>query len=122
MKVLLISARAIGFIIVFIFLVLVVAQIVMAFQDAEVAAGIKKRDYFTFALVFIAAFSYFLSWRHEGLGGLIMVLAGLGISALSNWRFGIPFFVVGQLFVLYWYLLKSASNRTNAKPEKEDSK
>jgi hypothetical protein len=94
----------------------------MAFQDPDGVSVIKKGDYFTFALVFIVAFSYFLSWRHEGLGGLIMVLVGLGISAIANWRFGIPFFVVGQLFVLYWYLLKSAKTKTSTKQKIQNPK
>jgi hypothetical protein len=122
MKALLFSSRAIGFIIVFIFLVLVIAQIVMAIQDPESTSNLNKRDYISFALVFIASFAYFLSWRHEGLGGLIMVLSGLGISAVANWKYGIPFFVVGQLFVLYWYQLKSAKSKTSAKDKESKHK
>lgn len=113
MKVLLISLRSAGFLIVFIFLVLVVAQIVMAIQDPEAASYLSKRDYISFVFVFIGSFAYFLSWRHEGLGGLLMVLSGLGISAVANWKFGIPFFVVGQLYVLYWYLLKNSKSQSN---------
>lgn len=122
MKALLISARSIGFIIVFIYLVLVIAQIVMAFQDPDSARSISSRDYISFALVFISAFSYFLSWRHEGLGGLVMVLSGLGISAVANWKFGIPFFVVGQLFVLYWFIFKNKRVKAELKPESKTQK
>lgn len=106
MKALLIVAKILGFIVVFFFLVLVISQFVASIQHPEQAKEISYLNYAFYILVLLASFAYFLAWRHEGLGGLIMTLCAIAISSLSEWELGLPFFIVGQLFVLYWYLLK----------------
>lgn len=113
MKVLLILARTLGFIVVFFFLVLVVNQIIMSIQQANQSVGINFKEILFYILVFFASFSYFLAWRHEGLGGLFMTLSAIAISSLSDWELGFPFFIVGQIFVLFWILVKMKSPLTH---------
>lgn len=119
MKIVLILSRALGFIVVFISLVLLIGYAVSYYQGTLEIESIKPTDYIFTSLVFIASFFYFLAWRHEGLGGLIITLVGIAISTISDWRFGLPFFIIGQLFVLYWFLLKKEKRTiTNSKGDK----
>ena len=120
MKVVLVLSRLLGFIIIFLSLVILIGYLVSYYQRTFEIDSFKISDYALIAFVFIAAFSYFLAWRHEGLGGLILTLSGIIISFLSDWRFGLPFFIVGQLFVYYWFLLKE-QNRIGAKVKEESS-
>lgn len=111
MKLLLILSRVLGFILVFISLVIMIGYLVSYFQGSLDIDSIKVSDYGIICLIFFGSFSYFLAWRHEGLGGLLLTLIGVSISTLSDWRFGLPFFIVGQLFVLYWFLLKKRTKK-----------
>lgn len=107
MKVLLIFIRIFGFIVSFVFLFLVVANIINAYVAPEELESNIWMNYSFFTIVFVASFAYFLAWRHEGLGGVILTICGVIISFLSDWKLGIPFFTVGQLFVFYWVLKKN---------------
>lgn len=120
MKVVLILSRVLGFILVFVSLVILIGYIVSYYQGTFEIDSVKTSDYGLISLVFLAAFSYFLAWRHEGLGGLILTFCGILISTFSDWRFGLPFFVLGQLFVLYWFLLKK-QKRAEAIPNENNS-
>lgn len=117
MKIVLILSRVLGFIVVFISLVILIGYVVSYLQGNIEIESVKIKDYVLISIVFIAAFSYFLAWRHEGLGGLVLTLSGIVISTISDWRFGLPFFISGQLFVLYWFLLKK-KNRGENKSDK----
>lgn len=122
MKALLIVSRAIGFIVVFFFLVLVISGIVSEIQTHGNLEGVNRRYIAFFVLVIIASFAYFLAWRHEGLGGLIMTIAAIIITYFNDWRMGIPFFIVGQLFVLYWFILKNERVKTELKSKTKAQK
>lgn len=107
MKALLFISRGLGFILVFFFLVLVISGVVSEYQTYGSLDNLRMRHIAFFSLVMIASFAYFLAWRHEGLGGLIMTIAALVITYFNDWKMGVPFFVVGQLFVLYWFIRKN---------------
>ena len=118
MKILLISNRIEGFLVSFFFLFLSIVRIVDLLSNGGQFADLSFEIIAFFLLSFIASTAYVLSWRYEGLGGLIMTICGLVISAISEWKLGLPFFVVGQLFVLYWFLLKSTILSDNLKLKK----
>jgi hypothetical protein len=107
MKALLFISRGLGFVFVFFFLVLVISGVVSEYQTYGSLDNLRMRHIAFFSLVMIASFAYFLAWRHEGIGGLIMTIAALVITYFNDWKMGVPFFVVGQLFVLYWFIRKS---------------
>lgn len=115
MKILLIIIRVFGFLVSFVFLFLVVANIINALINPDDIANNIWMDYTFYAVVFIASIAYFLAWKHEGFGGLILTFCGIAVSFLSDWKLGIPFFTVGQLFVLYWVLKKNEFKKQSIK-------
>lgn len=117
MKILLISTRIEGFLVSFLFLFIAVARIVDVLLHPSSRLEFDFDVYGFFAISFIAAIAYVLSWRHEGLGGLVLTLCGILLSAIDDWHIGIPFFIVGQLYVLYWFLInKKSENRIEKAP------
>ena len=111
MKIFLISTRIEGFLVSFLFLFFAVAGIVDVILHPSPTLEFEFDVYGFFAISFIAAIAYVLSWRHEGLGGLVLTLSGIFLSAIDDWRMGIPFFIVGQLYVFYWFLKNSKSKK-----------
>jgi hypothetical protein len=112
MKVLLIVSRVLGVIVAFFFLFIATSEIIDKALQGELIKGFNLKDYLFFEIVFVSSIAYVLSWRHEGLGGLIMTICGVAISYFSDWKLGVPFFIIGQLYVLYWFLLTSRKKKT----------
>jgi hypothetical protein len=60
---------------------------------------------------FMLVIGYIFSWIKEGLGGAIMILAGLTVSIpffiftinFGSLIFAIPSIVIGLLFLTYWW-------------------
>ncbi len=60
---------------------------------------------------FMLVTGYIFSWFKEGLGGVIMILAGLTVSIpffiftinFSSLIFAIPSIIAGLLFLIYWW-------------------
>lgn len=119
MKILLIISRILGFIVAFFFLFIATSELLVTIRNSSMAESIVWKDYIFFEIVFIASMAYVLSWRHEGLGGLVMTLSGVAISYFNDWKLGLPYFIVGQFYVLYWFL-KSSGTKTK-KPVKTNS-
>ena len=103
----------------FLFLFIATSEIVVNIRNSAMTEAIIWKDYIFFEIVFVASIAYVLSWRHEGLGGLIMTLSGVAISYFSDWKLGLPYFIVGQFYVLYWFL-KTSGNKIK-KPVKTNS-
>jgi hypothetical protein len=106
MKAFLYTSRIIGFLLIFIFLVFSIGEIVVEIQTKGNIDQISKKHFFFYAMIFLASFGYFLAWRHEGFGGLIITLCAIALSTFTTWKIALPFFILGQLFVLYWFLSK----------------
>ena len=107
MKVILIISRAIGFAVIFFFLFLTISELVSALQQEDFVLTFSWKLITYYFIIIMSAMSYFLAWRHEGFGGLFLTICGVALSFVSDWRLGLPIFIVGQLFVLYWYLWKA---------------
>ena len=119
MKILLISTRIEGFIVSFLFLFMAVARLVASILHPNPSIEIDFDVYVFFSLSFVATIAYVMAWRHEGLGGLVLTFCGIGISYVEDWRLGLPFFIVGQLFVLYWFVMRSKSSSNTLKENKK---
>ena len=63
----------------------------------------------TTAILLVMA-GYLISWKKEGIGGIIMIIAGLSVCLpfiiiLGNFGallFGLPLTIAGLLYVIYW--------------------
>lgn len=62
------------------------------------------------AAITLFMLGYLISWKREGIGGIIMIIAGLSVCLpfiiiLGNFGallFGLPLTIAGLLYVVYW--------------------
>ena len=104
-RLLLYFSRTLGFILVFLYLFFAVALLAdsIMYPSSE-----HSFDLYLFILILTLTFSYFLAWRHEGMGGLLMTILGIILNFYSDWQVAVPVFLCGQIFVLIWFLKSRA--------------
>ena len=103
------TARIIGPLVLayFAFAVLVGSQAMTSSSQANLSLSV----------VGLAILGYLIAWSWEGVGGAMMVVAGVGLAVLlgdqppsqpaSTYLFiGGPFFVGGTLFLVCWWMAK----------------
>ncbi len=74
-------------------------------------------------VAFIFLLGYFISWKNEGIGGILMILAGLFVSLpliiiqgnAGSVMFGIPLTASGLLYILYWFDKRKLNRKSQAK-------
>jgi hypothetical protein len=106
------ACRIFGSVIIGLFILMATFEIIEAFSDK--GYYFPKEDQLMFILVNASALlliaGYIISWKKEGLGGALIIVASLTISLPSIIRDGnfnalivtIPLFASGLLYVIYW--------------------
>ena len=111
-------ARILGSILAVYFVFTTVANLIMDFKTWDFVAYI----FFTFTIIF--AIGVIIAWFKEKIGGIILIAASVAgsifsiIVGLNNPDFdlldfiilaGLPFLIVGILFLIYWWKSRKLS-------------
>ena len=106
------AARVIGLVIISLFLIILIGGAITEGLQTITIEGASLG-----MLGGIALAGYIISWRHEQLGGILLVLtaAGLGIhigicagrNHIMTWStVGLPYLITGLLFLYSWRLTR----------------
>jgi len=106
------ASRIFGSVIIGLFILMATLEIFEAFSDK--GYYFPKEDALMFVIVNASAVlliaGFIISWKKEGLGGVLIILASLAISLPSIIRDGnlnalivaFPLFAAGLLYIIYW--------------------
>jgi hypothetical protein len=119
-------ARIIGLIVLVILLMIVIGEAITSWQEGD--TGFDPESLYIIIPTAIALAGYVVAWRRRVAGGIVLILVSIVLGflpyfstrnsenpwsvahALSGWLIlGLPFFVVGVLFIVAAFLRRSPS-------------